>query len=186
MTPAFNTEKHRGNGWFVFLGIVMIVTGVGAVTFSFEASLSVELFVASAFLVIAFATLIQAFREKEWGDVFWQFAIGVIYLVGGILMLANPLGGVLVLTVFLGATFFAEGIARIVIGFQMRSAPKWGFLVASGGTSVLLGILVFAGMANGASLTFIGILLGINVVFAGASLLVLGSSKLEQTEEQPA
>ena len=186
MTNSSMMEAQRGNGWFVLLGVVMILTGIGAFAFPLIASLSVELLVGGTFLVAGIATLIQAFQEKEWGGVFWQMAIGLIYTVGGIAFLVNPFGGLVALTVFLGVVFVVEGIARIVMGFRMRHAPRWGLVVASGGISVLLGILVFSGMANGASLAFIGVLLGINFIFAGAAFIALGSSKPDASHQQAA
>ena len=193
MTPSSNLSEHRGNGWFILLGAVMILTGIGAFAFPFVASLSVELLVGATFLVGGIATLIQSFQEKEWGGVFWQLAIGIVYLAGGLVFLVNPFGGVIALTVFLGIVFFVEGIARMIMGFQMRAERNWGWLVASGGMSMLLGILVFGGLANGASLGFIGVLLGVNFIFAGASFIALGSAKAdepadvaEEVEEQTA
>lgn len=187
MTPSSNLSEHRGNGWFILLGVVMMLAGGGAFAFPFVASLSVELLVGATLLIVGVATLVQSFQEKEWGGVFWQLAIGVVYLAGGLAFLVNPFGGVIALTVFLGIVFFVEGIARVIMGFQMRSERNWGWLVASGGMSMLLGILVFGGLANGASLGFIGVLLGVNFFFAGASFIALGSAKTDtadgQTEE---
>ncbi len=186
MTPSSNLEEHRGNGWFVALGVIMILTGIGAFAFPLVASLSVELLVGATFMVGGIATFIQAFQEKEWGGVFWQLAIGIVYLAGGLIFLVNPFGGVIALTVFLGAVFLVEGIARIVMGFQMRGERNWGWLVASGAMSVILSLLVFGGFATGASLGFIGLLLGVNFIFAGASFIALGSAKPEEAEEQAA
>ncbi len=183
MTPSSNLDAHRGNGWFVALGVIMILTGIAAIAFPLVASLSVELLVGATFLVGGIATLFHAFQEKEWGGVFWQLAVGIIYMAGGLVFLVNPFGGVVALTVFLGAVFLVEGIARIVMGFQMRGGRNWGWVVASGAMSVLLAVLVFSGFATGASLGLIGVLLGINFIFAGASFVALGSTKPEQAEE---
>ena len=118
------------------------------------------------------------------GRRFLAACIGIVYLAGGLVFLVNPFGGVIALTVFLGIVFFVEGIARVIIGFQMRSERNWGWLVASGGMSILLGILVFGGLANGASLGFIGVLLGVNFIFAGASFVALGSAKANTADDQ--
>ncbi len=183
MTPSSNLEEHRGNGWFIALGVIMILTGIGAFAFPLIASLSVELLVGATFLVGGIATLFHAFQEKEWGGVFWQLAVGIVYMAGGLVFLVNPFGGVIALTVFLGVVFLVEGIARIVMGFQMRGERNWGWAVASGAMSLLLSILVFGGFATGASLGFIGLLLGINFIFAGASFVALGSAQPEATDQ---
>lgn len=179
-------EAQRGNKWFAVLGVIMVLTGIGAFAFPLVASLSVEVLLGCAFLVGGIATLVQSFREKEWKGIVWLLAIGVVYLMGGLVFLINPFAGVIALTVLLGAVFLVEGTARIVMGFQMRSQPRWGLLVASGAMSVLLAILVFSGFTTGASLGFIGVMLGINFVFAGASLIALGSAKPGPVKEQVA
>ncbi|WP_165587001.1 HdeD family acid-resistance protein [Pseudaestuariivita atlantica] len=186
MKSSFNAEDARGNGWFTVLGIVMILTGIGAFAFPMVASLSVELLVGVAFLVGGIATLFQAFQEKEWGGVVWLLAIGIVYVLGGIVFLANPFGGLLALTVFLGMVFVAEGLTRLILGLQMRDQPRWGLLVASGLMSIVLGVLVFSGIANGASLAFIGVLVGINFIFAGSAFVALGSAKTDGTGNQAA
>lgn len=94
----------------------------------------------------------------------------------------NPFGGVIALTVMLGVVFLIEGIARIVLAFRMRSERNWGWFAALGGISVLLGLLVLGGLANGASLGFIGVLLGVNFIFAGESFIALGRAT-ENPEE---
>lgn len=184
-TKMENTER-KTNGWFILLGIVFILTGIGAFAFPLVASLSVELLVGTAFLVGGIATIVQAFQEKEWGGFFWQVAIGAIYLFGGVVFIANPFGGVVALTFMLGCVFVAEGIARMVLAFKVRPERAWGWVFASGAMSLLLGILVLAGMANGASLAFIGVLLGINFVFAGSAFVALGAGKAEMPEPHPA
>ena len=42
------------------------------------------------------------------------------------------------------------------------------------GLSILLGILVFGGLARGASLTLIGALLGVNSIFSGTAAIAVG------------
>ena len=104
-------------------------------------------------------------------------------MTGGLIFLVNPFGGVIALTVFLGIVFLVEGIARMIMGFQMRSERNWGWVVASGAMSIILSVLVFGGFATGASLGLIGVLLGINFIFAGASFVALGSAQPEPAAE---
>lgn len=186
MTSIQNPQAPQGRGWLVFLGIVMLLTGIAALVFPLVASLSVELLIGCAFAVGGVATLIQALSEKEWGGVFWQLLVGVVYLAGGIIFLLDPFGGVLALTVIVAAVFVAEGVLRIVLAFKLRGEPRWGLLAAAGGISILLGVLVFAGLASGASLGVIGALLGVNFIFAGVSFLALGSQSTSDASDHQA
>lgn len=182
-----NTEtQDAGRGWFIVLGVLLIVTGVAALMFPFLASLSVELLIGLAFLTGGVFTLVQAFFEKAWRGFFWQLLIGILYAVAGIVFLVMPISGVIALTLMLGGVFTAEGIARIIMAFQVRPQRSWGWILASGGVSLLLGILVLAGMANGASLAFVGFLVGINFVFTGTSFIAIGSGHTELPDARPA
>lgn len=172
------TQTHTNpgaNGRFIFLGVLLIFTGIVALIFPYMATLSVEILVGSAFLVGGIITIFHAFAERQWGGFFWQLAIGIIQGLAGFALLAMPITGVIALTVMLGFVFTAEGIARMILAFQVRPDRAWGLILAAGGISLLLGILVLAGLANGASLAFIGLLVGINFVFAGASLVAVGT-----------
>ncbi len=183
------TTSHAegtGNGWFIALGIVLVLTGMVAVAFPFVATLSVELFVGSFILVAGLFTLFHAFAEKEWGGFAWQLAIGILYSLGGIGFLALPIGGAIALTVFLGVVFLTEGIARMVMAFRIRPERAWGWVLASGGVSLMLGVLILAGIGNGASLAFIGLLVGINLIFAGASFTALGFEGTRSPAAHPA
>ncbi|SPH18267.1 hypothetical protein DEA8626_01799 [Defluviimonas aquaemixtae] len=169
-------EREIGRGWFIALGVVLILTGVGALTFPLVATLSMEILVGSAMLAGGIVTLVHAFRTKEWSGFFWELILAAIYLVGGVVFLANPFGGVVALTLMLGVFFTAEGVARMILAFRVRPERAWGWVFASGAMSLLLGILVIAGMANGSSLVFIGLLVGINMIFAGASFIAFGNA----------
>ncbi|MEO1240182.1 MAG: DUF308 domain-containing protein [Pseudomonadota bacterium] len=113
-------------------------------------------------------------------------ANGLLYVVAGVVFLANPLGGILAMTVMLGATFVAEGVLRIVMATQMERSRQLFLLIASGAMSLLLGLLVFAGLANGASLMLIGVLLGVNFIFSGMAATAVGIAGLNANDKPAA
>lgn len=175
MTTIKKADESKSKVWIVALGLLLILLGFGALAFPFLTTLSVEILVGSVFLTAGVVTVFHAFGAREWRGFFWELLIGVLYAVAGILFLANPFGGAFALTVMLGSLFLIEGILRIVLGFQVRPAANWGWVIASGGVSILLGLLIFAGMANGASLAVIGMLVGVNLVFAGSAFIAMGA-----------
>lgn len=178
MNNAVGDEPTAESGpnpiWLIVLGVLTFLTGFAAIAFPLASSLAVEIMVGSLFLTIGVFTSVHAFMEKAWKAFFWELAMGVLYVAAGIVFLVNPLGGIVALTVLLGTVFVGDGVLRIVIGFQMRPAERWGIVIASGALSALLGILVLTGLANGASLLFIGTLMGINFIFAGVATISLG------------
>jgi uncharacterized membrane protein HdeD (DUF308 family) len=63
--------------------------------------------------------LIQMFRGDGWG----AGILGVLAIIFGIIVLANPLIGVVALPFVLGGFMIAGGIAAIVASFSLRSSP---------------------------------------------------------------
>ncbi len=175
MTDTAKSHDGGSSGWIVALGVLLVLTGIGAVAFPLIISLSVEILVGSACLVAGVFTIIHAFSAKEWGGFFWELLIGGLYAFAGVVFLINPFGGVIALTFALGCMFFAEGIMRTILAFRVKPAENWGWVFASGCMSILIGILIIAGLANGASLAFIGLLVGINFIFAGMSFIMIGA-----------
>lgn len=67
--------------------------------------------------------------------------------------------------------FFAmDGIAKIYLAFMIRPLARWGWVFFSGFTSLFLAIIVWIGWPETA-LWLLGLLLGINMIFLGWSLL---------------
>ncbi len=89
------------------------------------------------------------------------------------LLLANPLQGLISLTLILGVVFLVTGIARLVLSFRLRDTPMFWLLLLSGAASVLIGVMVFGNFAAAAT-SLLGLLLGIQLIADGVALLALG------------
>ena len=73
-----------------------------------------------------------------------------------------------------------EGIASIMFAIEYRRGlpARWGWMVASGVVDLILAGLIFAQFPSSA-LWAIGLLLGINMVFGGTTLIVLGARRAQ-------
>jgi uncharacterized membrane protein HdeD (DUF308 family) len=159
-------------GWFLALGIILVGLGVAAVAAPLVATLTAELLFGWLLVVSGIAHGIHAFRGRNWKGSMFQILLGVFSLAVGIMLLLYPLRGVLTLTLVLAAFFVAEGIAKIMMAVQLRSTPKWGWLLVSGLLALLLGILIWIEFP-GTAAWVIGVLLGIDLVFSGVALIML-------------
>jgi uncharacterized membrane protein HdeD (DUF308 family) len=72
----------------------------------------------------------------------------------------------------LTAFFILEGIASIMFALEHKRelTGRWGWLVAAGIFDLLLAVVIFAGLPGSAAWA-IGLLVGINMVFGGSSLI---------------
>ncbi len=85
----------------------------------------------------------------------------------------NPLLTAVWLTLILGAALVASGIMRIFLGFNMQLARPGSGWSSSGVITLLLGIIILIHWPV-SSLYVLGIFLGVDLVFAGASWIGLG------------
>src|SRR5580698_9329994 len=172
--PASGLEPLRAkSGWIIALGIVYAIAGfvaLGSVVFATV----VTVFVVGIMMLIAGAAeVINAFQIKTWGKFLLWLLLGVLYIVAGFMVFENPLLAAAVLTLLLGFTLIASGVMRIVLGFSMMEGTPWIWVVLSGVITFLLGLVIVAHWPV-SGLYILGLFLGIDLIFAGASWIGIG------------
>ncbi|MFA5522352.1 MAG: HdeD family acid-resistance protein [Castellaniella sp.] len=160
-------------GWFVGLGVVLVITGLLASWHVLTAALVSVIFVGILMLIAGVAMLVNAWRMKGWGGFLLWTLSGVLYLGAGALAFYNPLVGAAVLTLLLGASLIGSGAFRLWVWFQNRAQPGWQWLAFSGAISLLAGLLIALGWPDN-SVFILGFLLAIDLAFQGVTLIMLG------------
>lgn len=164
-------RKHRG--WFLALGIALIILGTFALVSTFAATLATALLLGWILIVSAVAHLVEAFQTRTWRGVIWQVLLGIIDLAVGVYLVMFPLGGAIKLTLVLAIFFVAEGIVQILAGAAGK-LPNRGWQMFSGLITVLLGVLVISEWPY-SGVWFLGMCLGIGLIFRGWALVALSS-----------
>src|SRR5262245_29891100 len=113
-TAAVGQLRSRW-GWFVALGVLMIIAGVIALGSLLLATIVSVLWVGAMMIVSGAFEIIHGFQMKQWGRFFLWIAIGALYVVAGLLVFANPLLAAGVLTLLLGFGLIVAGIVRIFL-----------------------------------------------------------------------
>src|SRR5438874_1415424 len=101
----------------------------------------------------------------------WKlFLIEGIILV--VLLLVWPGLGLVSLTYVLIAFFIVEGVASIMFALEHRRqlTGRWGWMLASGIVDLFLALVILAGLPGSAAWA-LGLIVGINMVFGGASMI---------------
>jgi uncharacterized membrane protein HdeD (DUF308 family) len=113
--------------------------------------------------------------------------LSVVSVVAGILLLLNPVFGLLALTILVIAYLFVDGIAELVMSARMSDEPGRGWIAASGVTSLVLAGLLWIGFPADALWT-IGLLVGISLLMTGLSMVAVayGGRRLEDDVTPPA
>ncbi len=175
-TPMFGLpglEAIRRNwGWFVFLGIALIILGMIALAHSFMATVWTVAIVGWLLIFAGVAHGVYAFSTQTWGSMLWHLLVGVLDIIVGIWVLLDPLSGALTLTLLIAIMLIVSGIVQIVASITYR-LPNWVWGVLSGVIAVVLGGMVWRQWPVSA-LWFIGMAVGIMLIFRGWMWLMLG------------
>jgi len=84
----------------------------------------------------------------------------------------HPVGGLLVLTLFLACFLLVYGIFALVLAFQMRPLPGWGWVMFDAIITILLGILIWAHWPLNSE-WIVGTLFGISILVSGVTRLMM-------------
>jgi uncharacterized membrane protein HdeD (DUF308 family) len=162
-------ELHASWGWFLTLGLLLMVLGIVCVIGDITATFA-TVFVFGWFLIISgIIALVQAFRVHAWSGFFLYLASALLRGFTGFFMIRYPLAGAIGLTILISSFFIVTGLFR-AIGAGMMRFPRWGWSVFSGIVAVVLGIMLLNQMPT-SSLWFIGFAVGIDMILEGASLV---------------
>ena len=168
-TRRMITEKW---GWFLALGIVLILAGLAAIAFPLLGSIAVKIMLGWLFLIGGVMMILHAFSAQAWQGFLWSLLIGILYVVAGGYLAFFPLTGLLTLAILLVILFLAEGIFETIMAFQVRPHEGWGFLLLSGIAAILVGLLIALDLPGSATWA-LGLLVGINLLFSGWSYIFL-------------
>jgi uncharacterized membrane protein HdeD (DUF308 family) len=159
--------------WFVVLGIALIALGVIAWLNVGTGIAAGTILIGASPLVGGAFQIIHAFLTKEWHGFVLSLSCGVLYLIGGLLIMNEPVHGALVLTILAGATLVVSGIIRTVLALEHRNMPAWGLVLLSGVVSIAVGCLLYVSLPW-SGLWVLGTLIALDLVVQGVSWLYVG------------
>jgi uncharacterized membrane protein HdeD (DUF308 family) len=158
--------------WKFFLaeGAFFIILGIAAIIVPQIFTIAIALFIGWLLLLGGIVQIARAVRFIAMpGFNLWIF-IGILQVIIGYYLIAQPAKGALTLTMLMTLFFAMEGIAKISLAFMMRPLAHWVWVFFSGFTALMLSVVVWAGWP-GTAAWVLGMLLGINMIFLGGSLV---------------
>ncbi|TVP98323.1 MAG: HdeD family acid-resistance protein [Planctomycetaceae bacterium] len=172
-----NQRKTPSGNVLMFTGIALVVLGIGAIFSPAIAGKAVVYFIGGLLLATGVLQVITSLRAASAGGVIASgkvsgVILGVITGLAGLVVLAHPLYGLAALTLVLAVFFVAEGIWKIVASFSYRPAAGWLAMLLSGVLGLVLGLMIWAQWPV-SGLWAVGILVGVDLVSTGASLIAV-------------
>ncbi|MCP4205594.1 MAG: hypothetical protein GY767_00915 [Shimia sp.] len=162
------------NNWIVMLivGILAVVLGVLALANPFAASVTATVFAGWSFLFLGAFQTFASFSAPSTGAKIAGVILGLLAMVIGVHIIAQPLQGLLSLTFAAGILFLVSGIFKGIFGFSnFEGSARWALLL-SGLVSVILGLMVLNNFPQSAAV-LLGVLLAIELLSNGISAIAL-------------
>jgi uncharacterized membrane protein HdeD (DUF308 family) len=167
-------DAKKNAGLLMFLGVLTVIAGILALVVPWASGVGVTLMVGFALIIGGVARLIGAFSAGSFGRGTLAFIGGALTLLAGFLLVARPGIGLATLTLMFGCYLLVDGIFGAVLAFQVKPESGWGWMLFSAAMAVLLGFLLLKGWPL-SGVWAIGTLVGINLLFAGSSMISIGS-----------
>lgn len=164
------------------VGVIVAILGVLAIAVPFLFGIELAVLFGALAVAGAIAHVASAFSTPGWRGSVIQLALGLVYAVAGVVLMANPVLAIATLPPLLAAFFLVEGLVLIAMSFAVRAEPNWEWNVFSGLLSLLFGALVLGGFPSTAPWA-LSVLFGATLVTTGVGLVFLGRGAAETTPE---
>ncbi|MFC5386023.1 HdeD family acid-resistance protein [Aquamicrobium segne] len=165
-----SSEIRNKWGWFLALGVLLLILGGVAFGNLFIATIASVYFIGWLMLVSGCVGVIHAFGVKSWGRFFLWFASGLLYALAGIFTFYNPTLASVIFTFLLAAALVGSGALRAWVGYQNWEQNGSGWIVTAGLVTILAGVIIALGWPVN-SLRILGLFLAIDLIFQGWALI---------------
>lgn len=171
MAPS-SPLARRTRRMAVALGVVLVIAGFGAIAFPLFSSLAVGLSVGVVLCISGMAQAIWAFGHHRWSGIAMNLIVAALWFAAGAYLLWRPQEGLFGLTILVAAAFMVEGILKATLALRLRPQVGWGWVMVNAVLALVLGVMLWWQLPSSA-LWALGTLAGINILFAGWTLLML-------------
>lgn len=156
----------------VMIGAALIAAGLFMLGNVYAATIITVMIIAIPLIIAGVAEIVHAFAAPGWRGFMLSLTIGIFFLIAGIVLFANPVGGAVIVTLILALSLMASGITRVVLAMRLWRNFGW-LLLLSGIAAILFGAVILANWPQ-ASLKVLGLLFGLDLLFLGIWWLVYG------------
>lgn len=152
--------------------IILILIGAIALALPITTSFAVARIIAWVLFFDGIFQFFYAFKSEGVGRILWKLLVAILYVAGGLFLLANPLLKMAALTLVLAAFFIVEGIMDLSTYVSSAKTEGSNWLLIHSLVSILLGIMIWRRWPL-SSLWAVGILAGICILLSGITRLML-------------
>jgi len=171
-----NTDRNvakamRGSLWV--LGLLLLILGAGGVFFPNIMSIAIEIYF--GWMMVLAGALWSYYALRLHIRSFSGWLKPVILIAVGVLWLLLPASGIAALTLLIAFYLLIDTFAGFNLAFERRPHRGWLWMLLNGLLSLVLAFLILMGWPETSSF-FLGLFVGISLLFDGLSLIMLGAS----------
>jgi uncharacterized membrane protein HdeD (DUF308 family) len=167
----------------IIWSIVLIVFGFLAIASPLATSIGAAIVIGWLVFFGGLVELVHAFQSQGIGHIVWKLLVAAVYLIAGAYLIAHPALGLAGLTLALAIFFCAEGVVDIIAYFSTRGTGASGWILVNGIITLVLGLMIWRRWP-GSSLWFLGTLVGIGILMAGTSRLMMALTVRKYLDDQ--
>lgn len=169
----YGDTPGKSSSRILILGCIYLLLGILALSFATATTLAAVLTLGVILVCVGIAEIVYAINGRKRGQLWPHMAFGCLALICGVLITLNPIENAFGFTLIAGFLLVASGLAKLIGSVVERSAG-WGWYATNGVVSIALGILILMAYPVSALWT-IGVFVGVDLIFAGVSLMGLGA-----------
>jgi uncharacterized membrane protein HdeD (DUF308 family) len=167
-------EVGKSWGWFLVLGMLLMVLGIVCVGTARTATTVSILTFGWILIFSGLVWFVGAFQARSWGGVFLYMLNAIIRSATGYALLRHPDAGAIAVTMLLAVLFVVGGTFRAAAA-SMIQFPGWGWTVLSGAVAILLGLTLLTDWAA-ASTFFVGLAIDVDLILDGSALVAFAGA----------
>lgn len=157
----------------IAFGVLLVVLGAAALTFSLVATIATVTLNGVLFLIAGVAEIAIGMHARVWSSfVLWVIG-GILYLAAGLICIVNPVLASVVLTLLLGAGLIVAGVIRLFLAFRLPPIQPRLLVFVAAAVTILLGVVIVSHWPMD-SVYVLGTLLGVDLLFHGAGWVSFG------------
>lgn len=164
--------------WFLWLvaGVLACVGGILALLNPLSAAVAATTLAGWALILMGGIQAYSAWKSEGFRPRLGAGLAAIVAFFMGVLLLLGPFGEGRFLQIALALLLIVSGVAKIWSARQIRGDRLFPAVLAAGAVSLLLGLAVLSGFP-GVLATNLGVLLGLELLANGVTLVVLALSR---------
>ena len=142
MVDIEQVNLKRNWGWLLGLGILFVILGCIGLGMVVGLTIASVLFLGVILIIAGLSQIIDVFKSHQWKGAAWHALIAFLYIIGGGIVIYDPILASTLITVLIAWVLIVIGITRLIMASVLRQAAGWAWLVLAGITAIILGVLI--------------------------------------------